>query len=254
MKNKLKSITLLLIAICLVSNASAGTGDDSDSSSPEVGIEWVTDYSWPYSDLPNSDNSAEDFYNTLGNAGWTKKFNMGNSYASDAHFEHSGVNGVDSSYVDGADIVFYQGHGEDDSLHLATYTKRVIYENEIKWGDYDLEWIALHSCSSTAEPSNFIQGNGPEYGFNGVHLVCGFYTTALNYAEDGGNFADRLLNGETVKDAWFHAIDETHGSGRSLRVIGESSNCRYDHIWGEGSVISDPTVDGTTYYWDFDCT
>jgi hypothetical protein len=94
----------------------------------------------------------------------------------------------------------------------------------------------------------------PERRSNGVHLVCGFYTAAVNYAEYGGNFADRLLNGETVKDVWFHAIDETHGSDRSLHVIGESSNCRYDHIWGEGSVISDPTVDGTIYYWDFDCS
>jgi len=81
------ALIIAVSSVILMSCANAGTGDDNDATSPEVGVEWVTDYSWPHSDLPNSDDSAIAFYNGLGNAGWTKKFNKGNNNAKEEHFE-----------------------------------------------------------------------------------------------------------------------------------------------------------------------
>jgi len=108
----------------------------------------------------------------------------------------------------------------------------------------------LHSCHSTEKPSNF---KGSHYGLNGVHLICGFKTAALNCV-DGGNFAQKLLDGETVIDAWYHAIDQTHGTGYTVQIIGENSDCENDHIWGEGSVIADPTVDAQWSKWTYSCS
>ncbi|MBN1762152.1 MAG: hypothetical protein JW878_03595 [Methanomicrobia archaeon] len=241
------SLILAVSSVVLMSCATAGTGDDNDATSPEVGIEWVTDYSWPHSDLPNSDDSAKAFYNGLGSAGWTRKFDKGNTNTKEEHFQHDGQ---DSTYIDGVDIAWYQGHAQNNRLELSTYTKWVSFFNEIEWGDHDLEWIALHGCHSTEKPDRF---KGSHYGLNGVHLICGFTTSSLNCV-DGGNFADNLLDGETVKDAWYHAIDETHGSDYTVRIIGENSACGNDHIWGEGSVIADPTVNSGYTTWTYSCS
>lgn len=123
-KNRFKeTILVLCIIVTLIFPVSAGAGDDSDSSSPEVRIEWVCDYTYPYADLQYSDDSAIGFYNRLGNAGWTKKFNKGDSNAKAAHFEQSGS---DTTYIDGVDIAFYHGHGSAGRLDVSTYTRKLM--------------------------------------------------------------------------------------------------------------------------------
>ena len=87
---------------------------------------------------------------------------------------------------------------------------------------------------------------------NGVHLVCG-YTTVGWDTDDGATLATYLLEGQTVKDAWFRAIDKTHDDNFTLRVIGENEACGNDHIWGSGSVISDQPIDAAYYEWIYYC-
>ncbi len=220
----------------------------SDSSSQEVGIEWVCDYTYPDADLPNSDDSAVGFYNRIGNAGWTKKFNKGDSNAKAAHFEQSGS---DTTYVDDVDIAFYQGHGSAGKLDVSTYIEKV-YANEAEWGDYDIEWIGLHACST-------LSNNDFSESLQGAHLICGFSTTAYNYAGDGENWADYLIDdganddAYTVKDAWFYGIDINQPTGVTLKVFGETSTCGNDKIWGQGTVISDPVVDDQFNTWTHSC-
>jgi hypothetical protein len=58
-----------------------------------------------------------------------------------------------------------------------------------------------------------------------------------------------------IKQSWENAIDMTHGTGITLRTIGENQACGNDYIWGSGSVISDPSVDAFTYdEWFYNCT
>ncbi|MBP2145075.1 hypothetical protein J2129_000529 [Methanofollis sp. W23] len=246
----LKACIVLLCTTTMVSCTSAvtleelsgtikGTGDDGGA--PEVGVEWVTS-----GGLVNSDDSAEGFYNTLGNAGWTRKFNKGDASTSESHFEY--FNGGDRNYIDGVDIAFFQGHGSDQHINLGTYGKDVFFRSEIEWGDYDLEWIALHSCSGTKEPGNF---KGSHYGLNGVHFICGFETTSYNYAEDGPSFAERLLDSENVPIAWYHAMDETHPSGSRVQMVADDNSVWDDRIWGQGSVASDPPVDEHWCAWSY---
>jgi hypothetical protein len=244
-KWRVATLVMMLVVATLVPCASAGTGDYLDATSPEVGVEWVTEYTIPYDDLPWSDDSAEGFYNALGTDGWTKKFNKGNDDTNENQFEFSGL---DSYFIDGVDIAYYQGHGDYYATHLSTLSKWVCFDDEIEWGDHDLEWIALHHCRSTQQPWYF---KGEHYGLNGVHLICGFDTSSLNYAQDGGNFANRLINDELVRDAWYHAMDESHNYNHTVTVIGENLNCGSDHIWGHGTVISDPPVDQYYVTWKY---
>lgn len=247
--SRIWTITFVLcILTALTSPVSAGTGDDNDSSSPEVGIEWVEDYTWPYSDLPYSEDSAEGFYDRLGDEGWTKKFNKGNSNAKDEHFEQSGS---DTTYIDGVDIAFYQGHGSAGRLDISTVWEKVD-SDEAEWGDYDLEWIGLHACS-------VLSNNDFTDALHGVHLICGFSTTSYNYADDGENWADFLIDdgandqAYTVKDAWFDGMEIKQPSSVTAKVFGETSSCGSDKIWGQGPVISDPRVDGIYFFWTHTC-
>ncbi len=223
------------------------TKDNHDEDYPQVGVEWVTEYD-SSSPLPLSDDNAIGFYNTLGNAGWVQMFEYGNTETDGSHFTAATE---DWQYIDGVDIAYYSGHASYHWLDLGPGLLNVVPYTLCEWGDHDLEWIFLHGCHTTALPVDF--KSLPHWAMNGVHLVCGYITVGWD-TNDGATLATRLLNGETVKDAWFNAIDETHDSNFILRVIGENEACGNDHIWGSGSVISDPPVDGTMYdEWIYYC-
>ncbi|AAM03949.1 predicted protein [Methanosarcina acetivorans C2A] len=239
------SVTLSVILILLAPSVSlAGTGDDSDASSPEVGVEWVNDYTWPYSDLSYCDDSANGLYNRLGNEGWTKSFNKGNSNAKAAHFEQANQ---DSQYIDAVDIALYSGHGSTDKLDVSTVTEKV-YHDEAEWGDYDLEWIGLDCC---------LAGSGDfSSSLNGAHLILGFSTNCYD-SDLGLHWANYLVDdgsndvAYTVKNSWFYGADVDQPSGVTAKVFGETSSCGNDYIWGQGSVITDPPVDSSYTYWTY---
>ncbi len=230
----------------------AGTKDNRDSSYPTVGVEWGSDYdNFLSSDLPNSDETATNFYNALGNAGWKKMFNYGDSSALQNHFTITG----DRYYIDGVDIAMYVGHARSDALHLPTL--RLVWFSDCEWGDNDLEWILLHGCHTTATPSAFksILHNS----MTGVHLICGYSSVGYDseYGEIGASVAGQLINGsgQPVKDAWFYGVDEHIGpplSPATLRVIGENVAMGDEKIHGFGPV-SDPPVDLNYAQWVYEC-
>jgi hypothetical protein len=123
------AIMMVITCFTIVTTVSAGSGDDSDASYPEVGVEWICTYQWPSADLPNSDDCAIGFYTTLGDAGWTQSFNRG-TYTSEV--DHWVADGSDSSYVDGVDIVMFAGHGANDLIKIAT--ARWAWFNCCEWG------------------------------------------------------------------------------------------------------------------------
>jgi len=96
MKWKLIPLAIVVSMFCLIACVSAGAGDDNDATYPEVGIEWVVNYDWPSDDLPNADDDARSFYNTLGSNGWTKRFDYGDSSTQVYHWTYSN----DLNYVD----------------------------------------------------------------------------------------------------------------------------------------------------------
>ncbi len=232
---------------CLIACVSAGAGDDNDATYPEVGIEWVVNYDWPSDDLPNADDDARGFYNTLGSNGWTKRFDYGDSSTQVYHWTYSN----DLNYVDKVDAVYFSGHGAPTLIKLGTWPDRHVAFYDCSWGDYDLEWVFLHGCYTTYLPAAFKQS--PHWALNGAHLISGFTTTAYNYAEDGGNVASRLVNSQKVRIAWYLGVDVKQPSGVNVRIIGEDSSMGDDYIWKEGIVMPDPTVDSDMYSWYYWC-
>jgi len=239
-------LVFLVLGILLAPPVCAGTGDDNDASYPEVGVEWINEYQAPSNDLPNSDDCAIGFYNVLCNAGWTPKFNKGTYTASALHWVWDGS---DTTYVDGADIVFFAGHGWNCGILISTV--EWMWFNDCEWGDYDAEWVLLHSCHTVQIPGEFKVS--PHWALNGAHLICGFDTVGYDYPQDGGAIGSRLVSGNKIRHAWYLALDETHGSDVRAGIVGENAACGDDHIWGEGTVVADPPVDSEIYRWLYQC-
>jgi len=225
------------------------TKDNHDEDYPQVGVEWVENYDldWQHP-LSQCSNTSRGFYNTLvEEGGWIPMFEYGDHEVQRDHFC---VNGSDQQYIDGVDVALFTGHCCNQWLVLSGVLETVPYI-DCNWGDYDLEWLFLHGCHTTENPDIF-KMPVPYRTMNGVHLICGYVTAAWD-TDDGATLATYLLEGKTVKEAWFSAIDETHNANFTLRVIGENEACGSDHIWGSGTVVPDQPVDATYYEWIYNC-
>lgn len=104
-----RSVFLAVFAMGMIFAAPvcAGTGDDSDTSYPEFGVEYKQ-YYLAGNNQPNSPTSAAGFRNAFLSAGWTESFFIGDE---DRNVNRWTYFGVDQSYVDGTDIVYFTGHG-----------------------------------------------------------------------------------------------------------------------------------------------
>jgi hypothetical protein len=244
-----RSVLLAVIAMGMIiaPPACAGTGDDNDASYPEFGVEYKADY-LVGNDLWQGAISAQGFRNALLNAGWTESFFIGDE---DRNVNRWTYFGVDQSYVDGTDIVYFAGHGWNQGILLNSEPGKWVYFRNCEWGDYDAEWILLDGCHTVQLPSELKYY--PHYAMNGVHLVCGFDSVGYDLPEDGANVANKLVDGYKVRLAWFIGIDENHGSEIRVGIIGENADCGSDHVWREGSVIADPPVDSEIYRWLYNC-
>ncbi|NIQ05255.1 MAG: hypothetical protein GWO20_05875 [Candidatus Korarchaeota archaeon] len=149
-------------------------------------------------------------------------------------FEKSSVGGWDSIYVDDADFAYFAGHGAKGLIHFSTnydgdgsYEKEVHY-SETKWGDGDLEWIALSSCQ-TLHPDVTDEWIAHACAGNHLHAILGFKTCFLDKDAQylGTTFANYLLNGKGIKDAWKTATKEKFGSDVTYTLVGfkDSVSC-----------------------------
>ncbi|WP_377154377.1 DUF6345 domain-containing protein [Roseateles sp. UC29_93] len=216
-----------------------------------IGIEWVRQYHGLASDLTNTKPQAEGFYNTLSA---TRRFQWGDDLAWDRDFEQQGVgspaSGSDTIWADNVDMVFFSGHGSPGGFHFGVKIDDALARpTEIRWGDQDLEWIALDACNVLEESGVFSRWGWPV--FKGLHYILGFHTTTSDEADRGRILAQYLNNGETVRRAWIKACQDTEGSDTQwayLRADAEGTDTYNDHWWGKGSVSADPDSPNVLYY------
>jgi len=209
-----------------------------DANDTEVGVEWVNEYpDWIGNDLFASDDSAEWFYNILGeDLGWTRVFDWGDGQAWEGDFEKPSVDGWDYIYVDNVDFAFFCGHGSSSAFWFGvdmdgddSYTYQVHY-SEAEWGDKDLEWIVFDACKVLREDNVFTRWSSA---FKGLHGMFGFHTIAYQYKRylppqewmDGQRFAEHLRDGKTIGDSWVNATHDIQPS----------------EVWGAAFCILDPT-------------
>ncbi|MDH5443392.1 MAG: DUF6345 domain-containing protein [Hadesarchaea archaeon] len=207
-------VVFFIISTALVPFVRAG---NDDSNNKEIGVWWVNDYTnnpyyGSYIFPPNSDDDAEGFYNNLGSKGFTKSFDKGDGNAWEKHFEKSENGGLDYSYADAVDFIYFAGHGRSDGFRFGINKDGDDYDNtmykvhysEALWGDKDLEWIFITACEVLKhEYWNNWKGvfNSPPM----LHGMTGFHTSVTNTDILGGQFAAYLTDQFgpfSIKDAW----------------------------------------------------
>ena len=233
-----------------------------------VGVEWINDFAGTDNDRSNWDDSAEGLYNELTAAGWYGKFHWGNANAWMSDFTTDNNNWIDS-----VDIALIGTHGAEsyDSFWGANLSSVVFSTGTSDsfmspgqvynlWGDNNLEWIALDSCSVLRDSS---VGQW-SCAMNGLHQLLGFKNTMYVDLPGDGKKWGQYMTGSwfswfpipfTVTQSWFLAVDyvQPHGwTTVTARVLAEESNNYNDYIWGQGYVSPDPIPDSTYWIWDHD--
>ncbi len=216
-----------------------------------IGIEWVRQYHGLAGNLTNTKPQAEGFYNTLSA---TRRFQWGDDLAWDRDFEQQGVgspaSGTDTLWADNVDMVFFSGHGSPSGFLFGVKTDDAkVKPTEVRWGDKELEWIALDACNVLEANGVFNRWGWPV--FKGLHYILGFHTTTGDEPDRGRLLAQYLNNGETMRRAWIKCCQDTEGSDTQwayLRADAPGTDTYNDHWWGKGSVSADPDSPTVLYY------
>ncbi len=225
--------------------------------------DWVNDYPWT-SNLSKCDNDARGLRDKLPGWGWG---GHGNSSAHEHHFVRDDIgSGQNTNHIDWADLSYFSGHGSGsiyDGGYEANYgamrfgvsvdgTAMNPSEGYHAWGNSNMEWLMATSCQTLNDVSRGVW----YHTMAGMHLFCGTVTNI--YDKDYGSAIGRKLvdsgafdSADKVRIAWFDALDYRNYSGMA-QIVGETSSCGNDYIWGQGSVVADPTHDGYYAYWHRD--
>ncbi len=185
-------------------------------------------------------------------AGYIRQFNFSGLSAWERDFKQGGT-GLDHVYADNADLTFYMGHGYGGGFTFEGNhdDHDLYYTDAVKaWGNKDLEWLALLSCSVMADTydgkSCFARWSPT---FDGLHLMLGFANTAYDHDGFAGTFADWMLGRfgflppMPVRASWLLATDSNQpGSviASVMGVIGPAGMSDYnDYFHGRGPVGPD---------------
>lgn len=143
-KQKIWWVCFVLLALVLPSIVPVVQAGADDVDTKERGVEWVKDYSGNpdgWGNLANTKDDAESFYNALGNLGWRRVFDYGDSLAWESDFEKSSVGGSDATYIDGLDFAYFSGHGTP----MVSYSERIMTVMEAR----PIEYISQRLTGAT---------------------------------------------------------------------------------------------------------
>jgi hypothetical protein len=222
----------------------------------EAAAYYMSDYGGS-GNLPNSYANVSGWYNTLRNSiysiwfGYPRYCNVSGHdcfiYGNSSAWEDDWVDN-NNYYIDTVDVVFYEGHGWPGGFTLRAPDDEYVQHGEVQgyWGNVDLEWVFLLSCSVIADSSR-----GDWYGaMAGLHGIAGFRNTAYDVNGFGPTLANYMVLGYDYSDAWFMACDSKQPSGVDAQIIVEDPA-----YWDESAYYQygDAAHDGWYWWWWKSC-
>lgn len=213
--------------------------------------------------LPNAYSNTREFYDRLRNPTFTQRLfgkqpwcnfsgNDCEYWSGNNAWEDDWVDN-DNAHIDDNDLAFAEAHGNPNGFSMKSPDDTWVSYNDAfdRWGDRDLEYMFLLSCSVLKGSStNFTHWRRWHQAFDGLHLMGGFGSLAYDVKGFGKYFADRIVWGDRYKDAWFKSCDAKQPNGvkavvlaEELRNYDESAYFRYP----------DPVQNSTYWYWTKVC-
>ena len=217
----------------------------------DVGNEWIGNSQG----LPNSEDNNYDFRDEMADVA-TIGVNYSESNVWESDFKDPTLGGDDSTYGDNVDLMWFQGHGNPDGFAThPTPGDGFVDKADASWGNYDLEWMVVHSCSVLELGSGATHvWNRWRPAFDGLHMLLGYGNNSYNVDGDGNEFGDNLADDDMrIRSAWVDANEAEQPNGviyRYMGVYGPSGEWnRSDYFHGIGSVSGDiTTVTGAWSY------
>ncbi len=248
-KKEIRQMLAIFLVLPMVMPVSIVQAAD-DANIREVGVEWAQNYApCGIGSVYNTGTDAQNFYNALGNKGWTKVFNYGDSLAWESDFEKASVGGSDTVYADAVDFLYFAGHGSTDSFWFGTphdgngVLPCRVHTSEASWGETDLEWLVLKACQTLQYSAGGVFTRWRP-AFQGLHLILGYDTNAYDDTNTGRNFAYYMtrpwwLGGaQNIKNAWFSANIDSQPSDVWSAALGTCTSWN-DYLPGYGAVSAD---------------
>jgi len=192
---------------------------------------------------PNADEDAQSFGSCLKDKGWDWVHDWGDGKAWEKDFST-----LENNSVDAVDFWYFSGHGGPGAIFFSHKKDGCIldfFKCTGKWGNRDLEWMALSSCQTLVG----FHHKGWHRCFDGLHLLCGFSDLTRD-VDIGEDFAPRILDkGLSVTQAWIDAAKFNHWikigqATRGAVILAEEMKYLKEGIWGSGPPVeADPTHD-----------
>lgn len=217
----------------------------------DVGNEWIGNSQG----LPNSADNNYDFRDEMSDVA-TISVNWSENDVWESDFKDPALGGNDTTYADNVDLMWFQGHGNPDGFATGTTQgDGFVHRSDARWGNNDLEWLVVHSCSVLELGSGATHvWNRWKPAFKGLHLLMGYGNSSYNVDGDGNEFGDDLADDDMkLRSAWVDANEDEQPNGviyRYMGVYGPSGEWnREDYFHGIGPVSGDiTTVTGAWSY------
>ncbi|NUT47064.1 MAG: hypothetical protein HOV94_07045, partial [Saccharothrix sp.] len=172
---------------------------DGSSVSPQwtTRVDVGSEGTGPCSGLPWTANNIASFNNRFTAAGVPVQFSWLNGNAWERDFKDQALpGGLDHVYADDVDMTYWQGHGSPTGFSFAgcsSNTDTFLSNNDARWGNRDVEWMSLFTCSILQGTSGG-QSWATRWGraFRGLHQINSFDTVSYHSAVPGGKFANYL--------------------------------------------------------------
>lgn len=169
--------------------------------------------------------------------------------------------GQDHNYADDVDMMFYCGHGFPGGFNFENTNgpaDKNVTVSEARWGDRDLEWLALLSCQVLRESAEgwtwtTLWGSA----FNGLHALLGFHTNAAASGNLGADLAKHMhgygyVSAKKIHESFVQAAKDGQPAGRIWATVYPVSTAyewnRNDFFHGRGSVSADIAASNIYYF------
>ena len=240
---------LLLICLTLIYPGAVY----ADCSGNCAGWEAVGNYNGTNANLPKTIPEGQKFQNAINNysSSWVTDFAWRDNFAWERDFKSSGLGGNDHLYADDVDLLLFAGHGNSSGFYFGVNQSDLqVHYNDAYLGNKDLEWIIIDACQVLKnDSSKFNRWGWPVFG--GLHYIFSYSSNTFDVDTRGEDFIKYAMHyGWRVRDAWINAtiVSENGTTAAYMRADNSSSDTYNDHLWGFGSVSSDPNGPSTLYY------
>jgi hypothetical protein len=100
------------------------------------------------------------------------------------------------------------------------------------------KWAVFDACEVLASRDGSTASFRFKNAFAGLHHILGFASVCSDSDDRGRVFADRLNDGDTIRDAWIRACQETEEADRVVSWI-RTDGASLDDQWpGDGRFVS----------------